>query len=128
MFAQFGDDFFESFRLKDVGGFAQRAERGSLTAEFALNLPQFAGLFDGPQGADHGIEEEQQNEHTVLVVMELSISGFVALTADIMEACEQGCELVEILQARHVLFAHVIPAFSSHAGNYARLGKTRNTT
>jgi len=67
LFAQFGDDFLEPFRLKDIGGFAQRAERGPLTAEFALHFPQFAGLLDGSEGADHGIEEKQQHEHAVLV-------------------------------------------------------------
>ena len=70
LFAQFGDDFLQPFRLKNVGGFAQRAQGGPLTAEFALHFPQFAGLLDGPQGADHGIEEEQQHEHAVLVVMQ----------------------------------------------------------
>ena len=58
--AQFGDDFLEEFGLEDIGGFAQRTQRCALAAEFALHLPQFAGLLDGPQGTDHGIEQEQQ--------------------------------------------------------------------
>ena len=124
LFAQFGDDFLQPFRLKDIGGFAERAQRGPLTAEFALDFPQFAGLLDGSQGANHGIEEEQQHEHAVLVVMQLAVAGFVALAADFMQAGEKRGELVEILQARHVLFTYVIPAFASHAGNYARLSKT----
>ena len=128
LFAQFGDDFLQPFRQKDIGGFAQRAERGSLTAEFALNFPQFAGLLDGPQGANDGIEEKQQNEHAVLVVMQLAVAGLVSLAADLMQAREEWSELVEILQARHVFFTYVNPAFAAHVGNYARLSKTRNTT
>ena len=70
--------------------------------------------------ADHGIEQEQQHEHAVLVEVQLAVAGLVALAADLVQAREQRSELVEILQARHVLFAHVIAAFASHAGNYAR--------
>ena len=60
--------------------------------------------------------------------MQLAVAGLVALAADFMQPREQWSELVEILQARHVLFPHVIAAFASHAGNDARLTKMRNTT
>ena len=60
--------------------------------------------------------------------MQRAVAGLVALAAHVMQACQQRSELGEILQARHVLFAHVIPAFASHAVNYAHLQQTRNTT
>ena len=128
MFAQFGHDFFQPLGLEDVLGFAERAERGPLTTEFALNFPQLARLLDGPQGANHGIEEEQQHKHAVLVVMQHAVAGLVALAADFMQACQQGSELVEILQARHVLFAHLFAHLPGHGDDYARLEKPRNTT
>ena len=116
LFAQFGDDFLQPLGLEDIGGLAERAQRRPLAAEFALDLPQFAGLLDGPQGADHGIEQEQQHEHAVLVEMQLAVAGLVALAAHVVQASQQRSELVEILQARHVLFAHVLALLAGHAG------------
>ena len=107
LFAQFGDDFLQPFGLEDVGGFAQRAQRGALAAELALYLSQFAGLLDGPQGTDHGIEQEQQHQHAVLVEVQLAVAGLVAFTAHVVQTCQQRSELVEVLQARHVLFTHI---------------------
>ena len=100
----------------------------SLTAELALNFSQFAGLLDGPQRANHGIEEEQQHEHAVLVAMQLAVAGLVALAADFVQAREKRSNLVEILQARHVLFTHVLALLGGHARDHARLFQERNTT
>jgi len=60
--------------------------------------------------------------------MQLAVACLVSLAADIMQSREEWRELVEILQVRHVLFAHVIAAFASHACNYARRSKTRIAT
>ena len=128
LFAQFGDDFLQTFRFKDIGGFAERAQRGPPTAELALDFSQFAGLLDGPQGADHGIEQEQQHEHAILVEVQAAVAGLVALAAHFVQARQHRRELVEILQARDVLFAHIFAAFASHADDYARSAKSRNTT
>ena len=128
LFAQFGDDFLQPLGLKDVGGFAERAQRSPLTAEFALHLPQFAGLLDGPQGADHGIERNSSTSMQYWSKCSCAVAGLVALAADLVQARQERSELVEILQARHVLFAHVFALLAGHAGNYARSSKPRNTT
>ena len=126
--AQFGDDFLQQFGLKNVGGFTERGQRRALTTKFALDLPQLAGLLDGPQGTDHGIEQEQQHEHAVLIVVQRAVAGLVALAAHLVQACQQGSELVEVLQARYVLFAYVCAFLTGHTGDYARFRKQRNTT
>jgi len=123
-----GDDFLEPFGLEDVGGLAQRAQRRPLATQLTLNLPQFAGLLDGPQGANHRIEQEQQHEHAVLVEVQRAVAGLVTLAADIVQTCQQRSELVEILQARYVFLPHFLAFFAGHARDYARLGKERNTT
>ena len=98
------------------------------TTEFALHLAELTGLLDGPQRADHGIEQEQEHQQAILVEMQLAVAGLVALATDVVQACQERGELVEILQARHVFFTHVIAILAGHAGNYARLHKQRNTT
>ena len=125
---EFGDDFLQPFGLEDLGGLAERAQRRALTTEFALDFPQRARLLDGPQGTDYRIEQEQQHERAILVEVQFPVAGLVALATDVVEACQQRRELVEILQARHVLFAHVFAFLAGHAQDYARLGKQRNTT
>jgi hypothetical protein len=71
-------------------------------------------LLDGPQRADHGIEEEQQHQQTVLIKVELAVPRLVALAAHLVQARQQRRELVEVLQARNVLFAHVFALFACH--------------
>ncbi len=126
--AEFGDDFLQPFGLEDFAGLTERAQRRALATEFALHFPQLARLLDGPQGADHRIEQEQQHEQAILVEVQLPIAGLVALATHVMEACQQRSELVEILQARHVLFTHVVTLRAGHAEDYARLANERNTT
>jgi len=72
LFAEFGDDFLEPFGLKDVG------------------------LLNASQRGNDGIEEEQEEEGTILIEMEFSISGLIALTSDVMESGEERHELVEV--------------------------------
>jgi len=43
---QFRDDLAEQFGVKDMRGFAERAQTGPRTAQFLLNLLEFAGLLD----------------------------------------------------------------------------------
>ena len=52
----------------------------------------------------------------MLIKMQSSIAGLVALATDIMQSRQERHELVEILQARDIAFAHVLTLFSSHAG------------
>ena len=49
-------------------------------------------------------------------------------TADVVQACQQRRELVEILQARHVLFAHVFALLAGHAEKLCAARHMRNTT
>jgi hypothetical protein len=93
-----------------------------------LHLSQLAGLLNASQGGDDGIEEKEEDEGAILVEMQLSISRLVALAADIVESLEQRHELVEVFQAGDVFVADFFTFFSSHAGDYARRGGTRNTT
>ena len=74
---------------KTCRGFAQRTERSPQAAELALHVAQFAGLLDGPQRTDHGIEQEQQHQHAVLVEVQLAVAGLVALAADVVQALQQ---------------------------------------
>jgi hypothetical protein len=93
-----------------------------------LHFAQFAGLLDGPQRADHGIEQEQQHQQAILVEVQLAVAGLVALAADVVQTRQERSELVEILQARYVFLPHFLAFLAGHAGDYARWEKERNTT
>jgi hypothetical protein len=118
--AQLFDDLFEQFWLKDFGCFAERAERRSFTTEFPLDFLQFACLLQCSQRIDRRIEQEQQDQHAILVEVELAIAGLVALAADIAQAIEQRHQFVEVFQARDVLITDVFAFLSGHVLEYAR--------
>ena len=114
---------------KTCRGLAERTERSPQATEFALHLAQLAGLLDGPQRADHGIEQEQQHEQAVLVEVQLAVAGLVALAADVVQARKQRGELVEVLQARHVLARARLRGFLPAMPEIMRsCSKWRNTT
>jgi hypothetical protein len=92
-----------------------------------MHLSQLAGLLGRPQRADHRIEQKQEHQHAVLVEVQPAVASFVALTTDVVQACQKRGELVEILQARHVLFPHFSALFAGHADDYARSQEPRNT-
>ena len=92
----------------------------ALAAEFALYLTQFAGLLDGPQGANNGIEEEEQYEQAILVEVQCAVASLIAFAAHLVQARQEGRELVEIFQARYVFFTYVSALLAGHALYYAR--------
>jgi hypothetical protein len=122
--AQLGDDFLEPFGLKDIGRFAQGTERGPAATELLLHFFQFAGLLNRAKRADDGIEKHQQDEHAILVHVELAIAGLVALTANFMQPLEQRLQFVKVFQTRNVFVADFFAFFSSHA-RMMRAGKNR---
>jgi len=56
-----------------------------------------AGLLQGSERAEHGIEEEEQDEQAILVVMQAPVPGPVTVVADIMELVEHRQEPLEVL-------------------------------
>jgi len=43
----------------------------------------------GAEGAEDRVEEEQEDQGTIVVEVELAVAGLVALTADVMESIEE---------------------------------------
>jgi hypothetical protein len=78
-----------------------------------LNVQQLARLLDGPQRTDDGIEERQQDEHAVLVHVELPITGSVATAPRVMEARQQWAKLREVLQPADILLLNFFPPLAS---------------
>ena len=76
--AQFGDDLLEPLGIEHAGRLRERAERGPRTAEFLLNLRQFAGLLNAPQRGDDRIEQRQEHQQAVLIEVQLAIAGPIA--------------------------------------------------
>ena len=68
-------------------------------AEFLLNFLQFTGLLNPPQRRDDRIEQVQQHQHAILVVMQRSVAGSIALAAVVVQSLEQRRKLVEELEA-----------------------------
>jgi len=88
-----------------------RAAANAAAAENALHLAQFAGLLDCTQRAGDGVEQEEQDEHAILVHVQLAVAGLVAIASNVMQPLQQGLQLVEILLARDVLFADFFAFF-----------------
>lgn len=57
----------------------------------------------------------KQDQHAVLIEVQLTIADLVALTTDVVKPCQKRRELIEILQARDVFVANVLPLLSRHA-------------
>src|SRR5262249_16861550 len=81
-------------------------------AELLLHLGQFAGLLEGAERADDGVEEVQQDQGAIVIEVQGAVAGPVAGAAVGVEALEQGQELLEVLAAgewwlgRYVLRGH----------------------
>ena len=86
-------------------------------AELPLHLAEFAGLLDAAQRRDDGIEQVQQDQHAILIEMQLAVAGLVALTAIVVQPLQQRRELVEVLQAGDIGFLEF--PFLGHAPHYA---------
>jgi hypothetical protein len=44
---------------------------------------------EGAEGAEDRVEEEQEDEGTIVIEVELAVAGLVALRADVMESVEE---------------------------------------
>ena len=53
------------------------------------DLLEPAGGLQGTEGAEDRVEEEQEDQGTIVVEVELAIAGLVALTAHVMEPVEE---------------------------------------
>ena len=62
-----------------------------------------------------GLNKNSKHEHAVLVEVQRAVAGLVAFAAYVVQARQERGELVEILQARHVLFAYVLALLAGHA-------------
>jgi hypothetical protein len=47
-------------------------------AEFALHLPQFAGLLESSKRTDNGIEQKQEDEQAILIHVEIAVASLIA--------------------------------------------------
>ena len=97
LYGEFGNDFLESLGIEDAYRFRERTERSPRTAEFFLDVLEFAGLLQATERLDDGVEEEEQDQHAILIVVQRAITGGISLTADIVEAFEQRSKLIEVL-------------------------------
>jgi hypothetical protein len=82
----------------------------SRSTELALHITQLTSLLDGPQRADHGIEQEQQHEQAVLVDVQHAVARLVASAAYAVQTCQQRSELVEVLQSASRTSSRFLPA------------------
>jgi hypothetical protein len=53
------DDAAQPLGIEDLDGLGERPQRGPGAAELALHVLQRAGLLQGPQGSEDGVEEEE---------------------------------------------------------------------
>ena len=102
LLAQFGDDFIEPICFEDRRRFRKRSQRGSGTTQLFLNLLQFARLLHAPQRSHNRIEEEQKQEHAILVVVQITVPGAISLATVIVQSPQQRRELIEVLEPRDI--------------------------
>ena len=48
------------------------------------------------------IEQAQPEQQAELVVVQLPVAGLIPFAAHLVQSCQQGCQLLEVLQAGHV--------------------------
>src|SRR5262249_50488312 len=81
---QLRDDACEAAGVKDGDGLGERTQGGAGAAELPLDLLQGAGLLQGAQGAEGGVEEGQQEQQAVVVVMQGAVAGGIARATDLV--------------------------------------------
>ncbi len=57
---QFAGDVLDRFRVENLDGFRQRAERGAGTAESLRHALEFTSLLDAAERRDNRIEQKQE--------------------------------------------------------------------
>lgn len=111
---QVADDLAKQFGIEDTRGFTERARARSLTAQQLLDLRELAGLLDGTEAGENGVEVEQQDQGAVLVEMENAIPGAVAFRATGLESFQKRLEDLEVLKPREITVRNRGLAFSGH--------------
>ena len=91
------NDGVEQFGIEDAAGLAQGTAGDSVTAEQTLHLVERAGLLNAPQALDDGIEEEQQEQASILVIEQAPIAGVIACGGIVVQAVEQGPRILKYL-------------------------------
>jgi len=99
---QFVDDPLQPRGIEHIDGFRQRAEGRPRAAELALDFFERAGFLETTQRTDDRIEQEQQHQQAVLIEMQLSIAGPVALAAHGMQLFQQRRKPIEVLEGREL--------------------------
>src|SRR5262249_43177150 len=79
-------------------GFRKRSQGSPWAAELPLDFVERAGLLEGTQRADRGVEQSQQDQQAVVVVVPGAVVGGVAGTADLVQTRDQGDQAVEVLK------------------------------
>jgi hypothetical protein len=69
-----------------------------------LHLGQGAGLLQGAQGDDDGVEQVHKDQGAVLVEVRGALVGAIALAADTVEAVEERQQLLDIAEALELSF------------------------
>src|SRR6185312_1179758 len=62
-------------------------------------LDRLGGPLQATQGFQGGIEEEQQDEGSILIEEQLAIAGAIALGADVVDASKQRQKPLDLLQS-----------------------------
>ena len=114
LLGQLADDLAEQFRIENARGFTERAQAGSGTAQQRLDLRESAGLLDGAEAGENGVEVEQQDQGAVLVEMENTITGTVARCATGLELFQKRLENLEVLKALEISIGNPGHARSGH--------------
>jgi hypothetical protein len=96
--AKFNDNLLKTRRIEDIDGFGERSQRHARAAQPSLHVLQFAGLLQAAQRFDGRIEEEEKDEHAILIVMQLAVMGGVSLAADVMKAFEKPVESIQVFR------------------------------
>ena len=93
----------------------EASQAGPRHPQQPLDLLEFAGLLEGPEGLADRVEHLQQHQGQVLVHVEASVAGAVAPAAGVMEAFEKTGDLLEVLEARQVAFFDLASFGMAHA-------------
>ena len=111
LLGQLAYDLAEQFGVEDPRGFTERAQARSRAAQQLLDLRQSAGLLNGAEAGENGVEVEQQDQGAVLVEMENTITGAVALGATLLESFQKRLENPEVLEALEISVGNLGLAF-----------------
>jgi hypothetical protein len=79
-----------------------------------LHLRQFTGLLQTAQGGDDRVKQVQQDQQAILIKVQFAIAGAVACAALVVQPCQKGRKLVEVLQPGDVPLRDVLAPLARH--------------